>query len=142
MAGQGAREGPYEWLGLLDGALLTEFHDIAATRGRLDRPGVRNRAALDHLASHLRAMGVETKPPEAIAAYAMWYVVMEQVFWDGNHRTAETLGLYILKLFDYDLGAEEVELARFVRSIDLQGLQPDEIRKWLRKKMVRAEEPT
>lgn len=59
------------------------------------------------------------------------------MFWDGNHRTGLTLGLYILSLFGEDLRVGEVELARFMRSIDLQGLQPDDVRKWLQKRTVR-----
>lgn len=132
---------PYELLDFLDGGLLAEFHDEAAKQGRLDRPGVRNPAALDHLARHLREMAKGRKAAEAMAGYAMWYVVMEQVFWDGNHRTGLTVGLYILGLFGYDLQVGEVELARFMRSIDLQGIQPDGIRKWVRGKMTRLEKP-
>lgn len=83
MASDASAGDPYELLDILDAGLLAEFHDEAAKRGRLDRPGVRNPAALAHLASHLRGMAKEREPPEAMAAYAMWYVVMEQVFSPG-----------------------------------------------------------
>lgn len=84
MASDEIPKDPYELLDLLDSGLLAEFHDEAAKRGRLDRPGVRNPAALDHLAVHLRSMAGKREKPEAIAAYAMWYVVMEQVFSPGQ----------------------------------------------------------
>ncbi|MBI4363139.1 MAG: hypothetical protein HY558_08210 [Euryarchaeota archaeon] len=127
----------YELLELLDPLLLEEIHEAATRHGRVDRAGVRNRGALVHLAQKLGEMGEAREPPEMIAAYGMWYVIMEQVFSDGNHRTAMALGLFVLQVFGLDLPMDERELARFVRSIDTRGLSPEQIGETIAAQMVR-----
>ncbi len=107
---------------------VLEIHDTIEIED-LHAPGMVYDANLDHIISKIN----NEKDIQSQASTTLYEFATNQVFWDGNKRTAFLVSNYILGELGYELVGDD-DMFNFLLNVAQRKVSEEEVKDWLKKK--------
>lgn len=128
----------YEIVGYLDEAVIRALWSKTFKGfGRHGSMVVRDEGTISWIVESVRRAGSNREPAWCVAGCGLYRTVTGHAFIDCNHRTGWLLSQTLMECAGYELTRPTNEVVRFVKSIDGEGRDEEEVKEWVRRAFLR-----